>query len=434
MIQILKDRNRIGAIKASPALITRIRFQYIAGLLFCIFGPSLLWYIESPSVYANPTVVNSLVGSVLAFTLAFFFVRQMGNFPGAKAGADTVFLVFLPYAVLAFAFLLLRIEYSRFSYFASFVASLAWIAVMQFVTASLVRPVITVVPGGHADELMSLTEIEWRPLNHPPSTTDGIAAVVADLREDMDASWQKFLARCTLAGKPVYHSKQLSESITGKVAIEHMSENSFGSLLPSLVYLNVKTLVDFVLALLLLPFILLISAVVVPLILVNSGWPVLFLQERIGFRGVPFRMYKFRTMRKPTATDARADSREAAMTRDDDSRIIPLGRFLRKYRIDELPQIINILKGEMSWIGPRPEAVSLAKWYETELAYYPYRHVVKPGISGWAQVNQGHVTSADQVQQKLHYDFFYIKHVSPWLDLLIVLKTVRTILFGFGAR
>ena len=110
------------------------------------------------------------------------------------------------------------------------------------------------------------------------------------------------------------------------------------------------------------------------------------------------------------------------------------GAFLRRTRIDELPQIINILKGEMSWIGPRPEAEVLSSWYTGEIPFYRYRHVVKPGISGWAQVNQGHVAAVDEVHEKLQYDFFYVKYFSPWLDTLILFKTVRTMLTGFGSR
>jgi lipopolysaccharide/colanic/teichoic acid biosynthesis glycosyltransferase len=111
-----------------------------------------------------------------------------------------------------------------------------------------------------------------------------------------------------------------------------------------------------------------------------------------------------------------------------------LGRFLRISRLDELPQVINILRGEMSWIGPRPEALPLSHWYQDELPFYYYRHIVYPGITGWAQVNQGHVTEVDRVLEKLHYDFYYIKNFSAWLDILILLKTVRTMLTGFGAK
>jgi lipopolysaccharide/colanic/teichoic acid biosynthesis glycosyltransferase len=225
-----------------------------------------------------------------------------------------------------------------------------------------------------------------------------------------------------------------------------MSENSFGSLLPNLAYLKIKHALDMMMAVAALPCFILVTLLVAPLIFATCGWPIFYVQERIGYRGNRYKVYKFRTM-FPVDGSSVSDRvrgkmpacqveelREAAMTRDGDRRITPIGGFLRRYRIDELPQILNILKGEMSWIGPRPEAISLAKWYESELDFYPYRHVVKSGISGWAQVNQGHVTGTSEVLEKLHYDFFYIKYLSPWLDLLIILKTVRTVLFGIGAK
>jgi lipopolysaccharide/colanic/teichoic acid biosynthesis glycosyltransferase len=153
----------------------------------------------------------------------------------------------------------------------------------------------------------------------------------------------------------------------------------------------------------------------------------------MGYRGHPFLMYKFRTMRQASAGTS-ADPRLDAMTRSNDERVTKIGRFLRHYRIDELPQLLNVLKGDMSWIGPRPEAVPLSLWYEAELPFYRYRHIVRPGITGWAQVKQGHVADVDEVLWKLHYDFYYIKNFSFWLDVLIVARTIRTILSGFGAR
>jgi lipopolysaccharide/colanic/teichoic acid biosynthesis glycosyltransferase len=126
--------------------------------------------------------------------------------------------------------------------------------------------------------------------------------------------------------------------------------------------------------------------------------------------------------------------REAAITSDGDERITRVGQVLRTLRLDELPQIFNILKWQMSWIGPRPEAQVLSVWYTSEIPFYRYRHVVKPGISGWAQVNQGHVAGVGEVHRKLQYDFYYIKYFSPWLDLLILLRTIKTMLTGFGSR
>jgi lipopolysaccharide/colanic/teichoic acid biosynthesis glycosyltransferase len=122
------------------------------------------------------------------------------------------------------------------------------------------------------------------------------------------------------------------------------------------------------------------------------------------------------------------------MTQAGDARITRIGRFLRRTRIDELPQILNILKGQMSWIGPRPEALKLSAWYEGQIPFYRYRHIVRPGITGWAQVSQGHVTSLSDADLKLQYDFFYVKNFSLWLDILVLLKTVRVVLTGSGAK
>jgi lipopolysaccharide/colanic/teichoic acid biosynthesis glycosyltransferase len=157
----------------------------------------------------------------------------------------------------------------------------------------------------------------------------------------------------------------------------------------------------------------------------------LFRQRRLGLSGKPIMVAKFRTMR---VLDAGEDERGSAMTGHEDDRITRIGAFLRRSRIDELPQILNILKGEMSWIGPRPEALVLSSWYVGEIPFYRYRHVVRPGISGWAQVNQGHVAHVDEVHEKLQYDFFYIKYFSPWLDLLILFRTVKTMATGFGSK
>ena len=113
---------------------------------------------------------------------------------------------------------------------------------------------------------------------------------------------------------------------------------------------------------------------------------------------------------------------------------MPLRRFLRRTRLDELPQILNILAGDMSWIGPRPEAIDLSTWYEAEIPFYSYRHIVRPGITGWAQVNQGHVADLAEINMKLQYDFFYVKNFSAWLDILITMRTVVVMLNGFGSK
>jgi lipopolysaccharide/colanic/teichoic acid biosynthesis glycosyltransferase len=128
------------------------------------------------------------------------------------------------------------------------------------------------------------------------------------------------------------------------------------------------------------------------------------------------------------------NSVDALITKPQDDRITPIGRFLRFSRIDELPQLINVLRGEMSLIGPRPEATGLSDWYQSEVPFYRYRHIVKPGITGWAQVNQGHVAGVDDIKMKLQFDFYYIRNFSIWLDILIVMKTIKTMLTGYGHK
>ncbi len=259
-------------------------------------------------------------------------------------------------------------------------------------------------------------------------------SIVADLHQDMLPDWERAIARAALKGIPVYHYRLIEEELTGEVRISHLRENDLGSLIPNLPYRTAKRVIDVAGAVILAPLLLPAMGLIALAIKLDGPGPVLFLQERLGYRGETFTMVKFRTMRE---RDVAADTdamRDDAITRDGDDRITRIGRILRKTRLDELPQVWNILMGDMSWIGPRPEARALADWYEQEIPFYSYRHIVRPGITGWAQVNQGHVADIDAVSTKLRLDFYYVKNLSLWLDILIGLKTLRVIVGGFGAK
>jgi lipopolysaccharide/colanic/teichoic acid biosynthesis glycosyltransferase len=220
--------------------------------------------------------------------------------------------------------------------------------------------------------------------------------------------------------------KQFNESITGRVAVDHLWENTLGAIVPALIYPQFKRIIDLCWVLIFLPFIAPVIGACAILIKLETPGPIFFRQRRIGLGGRPFTMLKLRTMvHEHNGSD---------YTLPSDKRITRVGRLLRQRHIDELPQIINVLRGEMSWIGPRPEAISLAEWYEREVPFYVYRHIVRPGITGWAQVHQGNVAAVDAARLKLEYDFFYIKHFSFWLDAVIAMKTLRTIATGFGVR
>ena len=170
-----------------------------------------------------------------------------------------------------------------------------------------------------------------------------------------------------------------------------------------------------------------LMAAAVCLIWLTNGRPALFRQARVGREGEVFTIYKFRTMAVSNGAE-----NDDIYTRENDLRITRMGRWLRKLRLDELPQLFNVLRGDMSLIGPRAEWIKCAERYERKIPFYHFRHLVKPGITGWAQVNYPYGESDEDAVEKLKYDLYYIRHYSLKLDAMIVLKTVHTVLFGKG--
>jgi lipopolysaccharide/colanic/teichoic acid biosynthesis glycosyltransferase len=165
------------------------------------------------------------------------------------------------------------------------------------------------------------------------------------------------------------------------------------------------------------------------LIKLDSQGPVFFSQERVGEKGKIYRIHKFRSM----AADAEKQS-GPVWAQSDDDRITRVGNIIRRLRIDEIPQLYNVLKGEMSFVGPRPEREFFVKQLEDLIPYYAIRYTVKPGITGWAQVCYGYGASVEDAVEKLNYDLFYIKNMTTLMDFMIVLQTIKIVLFSKGAR
>ena len=407
-------------------MLSRIRFQLGGGIVVAVLVPILIRWPAMSGVVASISLQNSIWATLGAVIFGYVVIRRLGIFPGVQSISLIMPVLGLTYLAVITFFFFLRIDYSRFHMLVSFVLAMGWFFLVFMAEMRVRRPSMAMLPFGDSGALRTIDSIDWIPLVQPDSLPDRSSAVVADLRADMPPAWEGFLARCVLKGIPVYHSKQVAEFLTGRVQIEHLSENSFGSLLPSSVYVRVKRGLDLLGVLLLLPLLLPVCLIVAILVRIDSPGPILFRQTRMGFRGHRFTIFKFRTMH--------VGHEGRRFTGGNDSRITRIGRALRKYRLDELPQAYNILRGEMSWIGPRPEAMELSDWYEAEIPFYSYRHIVRPGITGWAQVRQGYAAQVAEATEKLHYDFYYIKYFSPWLDLLITALTLKTILSGFGAR
>jgi lipopolysaccharide/colanic/teichoic acid biosynthesis glycosyltransferase len=421
---------RHDQVRTAPSLLVRKRFQFAGALLI---GAGLPWLSRwlLPGSMFEPASINTLAGNIVAVVIAFWTRLSIETYPGIRRSSVILPAALTGHGVAVVWFLLTRFPYDRLGLATGFLLHVMWLYLLYIRAERKVRRRIAVVPFGDTSKLLEIDGVDWHMLKRAQlNDARACSAIVADFATKLPAEWEAFLADAALAGRIVYQVKQLSESLTGKVEINHLSENSFGSLVPAIGYFYLKSFADCVFALLLLPVVLPAMAVIALAIRLDSRGPALFRQKRVGHAGKLITVYKFRTMRRVDV----ADERSAAMTRSDDERVTRVGRLLRKLRIDELPQIFNILKWEMSWIGPRPEAQVLSIWYTSEIPFYRYRHVVKPGISGWAQVNQGHVAEVDEVHGKLQYDFYYIKYFSPWLDVLIFFRTIKTMLTGWGAR
>jgi lipopolysaccharide/colanic/teichoic acid biosynthesis glycosyltransferase len=424
--------ERFGGKERQRSIFVRKRFQFATALVAGAIVPWLIRAALLPASMLHIASGNALIANAVAVIIGFWTRLSIETYPGIRRSYVILPSALTGHGIVVVWFLLTRFPYDRVALALGFVVHVLWLYLLYMYGERRVRTRIAVVPFGAVDRLFPIRDVDWLKLKRP-NLRDArrCEAIVADFSADLPDEWEAFLADAALAGRIVYQHKQLAESLTGRVELEQLSENSFGSLVPARGYFHLKGLIDFLFALVILPLALPLMAVIAVVIRADSKGPILFRQKRVGHAGRNIIVYKFRTMR-PVEFDE--DERSAAMTKDNDGRVTRVGRILRKLRLDELPQIFNILKWEMSWIGPRPEAEILSVWYTNELPYYRYRHVVKPGISGWAQVNQGHVADVDEVHRKLQYDFYYIKYFSPWLDLLIFLRTIRTMLTGFGSK
>ena len=238
------------------------------------------------------------------------------------------------------------------------------------------------------------------------------------------------LLSAKMRGVRVEDATTTYERVTGKILIDDLrpswlifSDGFYVSRLTRWIKRAIDLALSLVLALVSAPFMLLTAIAVV----LESGFPVFYCQERVGENGRPFTLFKFRSMRQD------AETGRPVWATDGDDRVTRVGRFIRKTRLDELPQIWNVLRGDMSFVGPRPERPFFVAELAKEIPFYVQRHAVKPGITGWAQVKYRYGSSIEDAMEKLRYDLYYIKHLSIIFDLTIVFDTVKVVLFRKGA-
>jgi exopolysaccharide biosynthesis polyprenyl glycosylphosphotransferase len=250
-----------------------------------------------------------------------------------------------------------------------------------------------------------------------------VTTLVLAITHEIEGELFQTLMDCLEFGVEIVPMPVLYEQLTGKVPVEHIGDNWYVAMPidhPGTKRLNrlIKRLTDVVLAslglLLLLPFLPILALA----IYIDSPGPIFYTQERVGEGGKIFKVYKFRSM----VPDA--EKGEAVWAQENDPRVTRVGRLLRKTHVDEFPQFLNILKGEMSAVGPRPERPEFVAELAEEIPFYRTRHAVKPGMAGWSLVKYGYASSKEDAKIKIQYDLYYIKHQSFWLDMVILIKTI----------
>ena len=258
-----------------------------------------------------------------------------------------------------------------------------------------------------------------------------ILVIVKDIKSPDFKKYSKRIFDLKINGLKIMNYEEFNEDIQKKIDINQINEewilqsNGF-DILNNEMQRNIKRGMDLILALILMVVLSPLALITAIIIKCESKGPVIFKQTRIGENMKPFKVYKFRSMK------LHDPKKYSKYTLDCDTRVTKFGKFMRKTRIDELPQLWNILKGTMSFIGPRPEWDILAKDYAEQISHYNLRHLIKPGITGWAQVMFPYGESLDDAKRKLEYDLYYLKHQDLILDVLIIAKTAKAVLFGKG--
>ncbi len=343
--------------------------------------------------HGSPVVVSSVV-SFTWFSVAVSVLSAM-RIPVSYQGIAAC----LPLAVFIMAFANIRFQQAIYSA----------VALIPFTGAEAVSTELGGIPI----------------LSGPDAEIANLEILLIDPREHHSAKWSTLLTKCYLSGIEIMPWPRYLEVRVGRIDVASFEIPHLNYSPSQLIYARCKRVIDIATVIFSLPLTLPIAFLVAIYIGMRDGFPVIFVQIRRGYGGRRFRMYKFRTMYK---------GKEGGSTSVDDNRIIPGCGLIRKLRFDEIPQLFNIIRGDMSLIGPRPVAEYVARSSVLVEPKYELRSLVLPGITGWAQVRSGYAGNTDEEITKLSYDLYYIKHLSLDLDLLILFKTVQTVIFGVGAR
>ncbi|WP_181318073.1 exopolysaccharide biosynthesis polyprenyl glycosylphosphotransferase [Photobacterium angustum] len=409
-------------IKSIQKLLSNSYICHIIGIFFVVSILNLLF------PYRPETIVNSIWITAGCYLISAIVLPKISTYLLVERKYYILPVVVTVFVVAMSLVFLTRVDYSRSALIYGGIISFFWFYITSLIRQESQRLVLFAIANFDIKSLNQKGRVRVIELKQPYNIKDVKGGLVVDLHRNLTPESEKFIADCSLANISVFHAESIKEMLEGKVQTEHLSENAIGTLLPNPLYMTFKRFWESLIIIASFPITLPIMAITAILIKLENPGPAMFIQERVGQGGKVFRIYKFRSM---TVKEAGAEDKFATQ---EQARVTKVGKIIRKVRIDELPQFFNVLKGDMSLIGPRPEQDSFVKQFEKEIPFCGYRHMVKPGITGWAQVVQGYADDTESTTEKLAFDLYYIKNLSFWLDINIVFKTIRTMLTGFGAK
>jgi exopolysaccharide biosynthesis polyprenyl glycosylphosphotransferase len=400
-----------------------------------VFGTPLPWRAAVPQGE-----------SLLPFSLLLFAGAVIGSYLSARSWANSAprplygrafGIVLFAASFTAIGLVVTRVYWSR--------PLFGWTVVIWFALVVIHRAIRRRRPWSESmviitDEIQLAEDIRATPhatilsvlgpADEPPvAAVDMDVSLVVDLRSVLSEDMAQFVASSSIAGQPIRTLSHVYEEHTGRLPMVHLAEGwEVSQPVARSGYAPVKRVIDVVAVVLTLPVWILLGAIVWLVVKFDSRGPAIYSQERIGRNGRAFTLYKYRTM----IPDAEPNG--PAFARVGDPRLTRVGGVLRKTRLDEIPQLWNVFVGDLSLVGPRPERPLFVEQFERTIPFYSSRTLIRPGVTGWAQVNYGYADDEAETVEKLTYDLYYVKNSSVWLDLHILFKSVWTVSTGSGAR
>ena len=365
----------------------------------------------------------------VAYTISTVICIRRLSLPTADYFNKIIFTNLTVYVLLGLLLSVIRIPlFSRVVFLSELILSTIFLVSLLFLFHKKFPRRIGLLSNLKSVNFQRLTPIHWLTIDSVDNDLSTLDGAIFDSRDINNKHTAALLANLTLCNVPIYEDKQILEWLTGRVSLDRLTNREFDEFSRHQKYFALKRLVDLGLTFVLALPIVITTCIIAVAIKLDSPGPVLFWQKRIGHHGKTFSMCKFRSMHSSEQTNS------SQFALKNDKRITRVGRILRRTRVDELPQFWNVLLGDMSVIGPRPEQPEFSEQFRESIPFYGFRQTVRPGITGWAQIKQGYAADEEETKIKLEYDFYYIKYLSWWLEAVIVFSTLKTILLGFGHR